>query len=288
MTIICSKCGESFSECDKVGRSLWCKLCWKKCRKEYNFTNRDKRSKYRKLNKDKILIQNQIYRDMNHEQITTASKKYRQENKCRINIKSRKYNKQIKMCILSHYSGGVPYCNHCGEKDIRCLSIDHIEGCGSSHRRELKINFYNWLKQNGMPDGYMVLCFNCQWVKRYINNECNRKNACDYKNVSDYQKKYQKKYQEKLKHEVLCHYSKNDPCCNVCGNIDERSLSIDHIENNGADHRRDMGIVNGSGVGMYRWLRKHNFPNNPPLQVLCMNCQWKKRLAYQLERDFLK
>ena len=33
---------------------------------------------------------------------------------------------------------------------------------------------------------------------------------------------------------------------------------------------------NGSGNSMYEWIIKNKYPNNPPLQVLCMNCNFEK------------
>jgi len=58
--------------------------------------------------------------------------------------------------------------------------------------------------------------------------------------------------------------------CNCCGETEPMFLSIDHIDNNGAQERKS-GLYAGSGYGFYRWLRKSGFP--PGYQVLCMNCQ---------------
>ena len=58
--------------------------------------------------------------------------------------------------------------------------------------------------------------------------------------------------------------------CNCCGESEQLFLSIDHIDNNGAEERRS-GKYNGSGTAFYQWLRKSGFPSG--YQVLCMNCQ---------------
>lgn len=59
--------------------------------------------------------------------------------------------------------------------DIRCLTIDHINGGGTKEREKNKIPsgqaFYTWLKKNGYPDGYQVLCMNCQFIKRITSGE---------------------------------------------------------------------------------------------------------------------
>ena len=58
--------------------------------------------------------------------------------------------------------------------------------------------------------------------------------------------------------------------CNCCGENEPMFLSIDHVDNNGAQERKS-GQYSGSGYSFYRWLRKTGFP--PGYQVLCMNCQ---------------
>ena len=61
--------------------------------------------------------------------------------------------------------------------------------------------------------------------------------------------------------------------CACCGESERLFLSIDHIDNNGAEERKS-GLYSGSGYAFYRWLRKSGFP--PGYQVLCMNCNMGK------------
>ena len=58
--------------------------------------------------------------------------------------------------------------------------------------------------------------------------------------------------------------------CNCCGETERMFLSIDHVNNDGAEERKS-GKYSGSGTAFYTWLRKNNFPSG--YQVLCMNCQ---------------
>lgn len=62
--------------------------------------------------------------------------------------------------------------------------------------------------------------------------------------------------------------------CACCGLEDQPFLSIDHINNDGARHRRQEKLK-GSGYHLYAWLKKHNFPNG--FQVLCYNCNLAKQ-----------
>jgi hypothetical protein len=58
-------------------------------------------------------------------------------------------------------------CACCGEEEKAFLTIDHINGGGSKHRKEIgQSNFYRWLRDNGYPPGFQVLCMNCQWGKK--------------------------------------------------------------------------------------------------------------------------
>lgn len=64
---------------------------------------------------------------------------------------------------LRHYSDGQPKCACCGELQPEFLTFDHVNGKGSQHRRFTKgaslIGY--WLKKNGYPEGFRILCMNC-------------------------------------------------------------------------------------------------------------------------------
>lgn len=73
--------------------------------------------------------------------------------------------------------------------------------------------------------------------------------------------------------------------CKCCGETEPLFLGIDHIDNNGSEHRKDIfkGTVKGAlkgdyrmatGIFTYRWLEKNGFP--PGYQVLCANCNHGK------------
>jgi hypothetical protein len=72
---------------------------------------------------------------------------------------------QNKLLVLTHYSGNPPKCACCGETHVEFLSIDHINGGGERHRKSLNKQsgspFYIWLIKNDFPEGYRVLCLNC-------------------------------------------------------------------------------------------------------------------------------
>lgn len=74
-----------------------------------------------------------------------------------------------------------------------------------------------------------------------------------------------------LKAEVITAYGGR---CVCCGENTFEFLSIDHVNNDGAAHKRMLKSAK-VGQNMYRWLKKHNFPKDG-FQLLCMNCNFAK------------
>ena len=75
---------------------------------------------------------------------------------------------RLKIEVLSRYSDhSLPRCACCLEPDPQFLTIDHVNGGGTQHRKTLRhTSVYDWLKRNRFPAGYQVLCFNCNFAKR--------------------------------------------------------------------------------------------------------------------------
>lgn len=63
-------------------------------------------------------------------------------------------------------------CQCCGESNEVFLAVDHVDGGGNEHRRSAGIGgssaFYRWLRVNGYPDGFQVLCHNCNYAKHAL------------------------------------------------------------------------------------------------------------------------
>lgn len=69
----------------------------------------------------------------------------------------------IRFAVLSHYSNGEPSCECCGERELGFLAIDHINGGGSAHHREVRCPMDVWLFKNHFPSGFRVLCHKCNF-----------------------------------------------------------------------------------------------------------------------------
>lgn len=73
----------------------------------------------------------------------------------------------LKQQVMDAYGGR---CTCCGESNLIFLAIDHINGGGALERRRKGRNgggsrIYMRLRREGWPEGFQVLCFNCNWAK---------------------------------------------------------------------------------------------------------------------------
>lgn len=78
-------------------------------------------------------------------------------------------------------------------------------------------------------------------------------------------------YNARVRDEVFAAYGGYRCSCPGCTETTPEFLQIDHINDDGAEHRR---LINRRKGGMYHWLRKHGYP--PGFQVLCANCNYAK------------
>lgn len=75
------------------------------------------------------------------------------------------------------------------------------------------------------------------------------------------------------KQQVVDHYG---GACACCGDTFIWRLTIDHIDDDGADHRRDEGVKAGGST--YRWLIREDYPMG--FQVLCFSCNSAKHYGH--------
>ena len=81
---------------------------------------------------------------------------------------------------------------------------------------------------------------------------------------------YQKKLRFFNKSLVLEHYGSK---CACCGETEVKFLCVDHINNDGHEHRKSLGGTGGGSI-IIRWIIKNNFPGG--IQILCYNCNMSK------------
>jgi hypothetical protein len=83
----------------------------------------------------------------------------------------------LKLAAFVAYGGPHCSCPGCPEQSsvLDFLTIDHIDGGGNRHRREIGhggVSIYRWLKNNGYPVGYRVLCYNCNAARHHNGGSC--------------------------------------------------------------------------------------------------------------------
>jgi hypothetical protein len=114
------------------------------------------------------------------------SKSYHELHRTEQNLKDRERKQRLKVEVLTHYAvNGVLECECCHEKHLAFLSLDHIGGGGNAHKKRLGIGgseFYKWIKKQGYPAGYRVLCMNCNWGEY----KCRKQGGCPHKRMKNH------------------------------------------------------------------------------------------------------
>jgi hypothetical protein len=78
-----------------------------------------------------------------------------------------------------------------------------------------------------------------------------------------------REYHRQNKKTCFNHYGHICTCCEI--EFDERFLTLDHVNNDGAAHREEIGRSS-----LYRWAIKNYFPNT--LQTHCWGCNQAKEI----------
>ena len=257
----CSKCKlelstEMFTKHSREKDGFY--YCCKKCKAVEDKT-------YYEKHLDKIKFKKQKYYENNKQHIVDKTLRYQKSNPEKVKIYAKTSRKKLKLEVFNYYCNNDVKCQYCDEKELCILTVDHINGGGRQHTKEVG-SLYPWLKLNGYPEGFQILCWNCQFRKKNL----------EAKPLNPTVRQLQKAaYVQKTKHEILEQYGK---ICS-CGESDEIVLTLDHVDDDGAEHRRSIDC---RGFNFYIWLRKNEYPNNPPLKVLCANCQFKKKIGIDL------
>lgn len=86
-----------------------------------------------------------------------------------------------------------------------------------------------------------------------------------YKNGdNERQSQRSSEYYTRLRQEVHTAYGNQCTCCQENNPV---FLTLDHVNNDGAAHRKSLSC---GGAGLLRWARDSNFPQT--LTLLCYNC----------------
>ena len=176
---------------------------------------------------------------------------------------------EVKADVMNAYGGK---CQCCGETDMVFLTIDHVfryTGEGPRSGNPL----YLWLKSHKYPDGYRVLCQSCNFALGKFGYCPHGSLRQPFKERSVQERTIKLREPQrlrnlKLKLAAFNAYGGVHCCC--CGESHHECLTLDHIHNDGAQHRKEL-----DGVPIYKWLKDKRYPAG--FQVLCLNCNCAKR-----------
>jgi hypothetical protein len=132
--------------------------------------DREKRKEKYLKHREKIREKQHEYYEKNKPRIRDMQKEYYEKNKRQIYERNKNNNivwqQKRRLKCLHHYSNDEMKCAICGITDMDVLVIDHIDGGGTRHAKErgtYTSHLYAYLIENNFPEGYRVLCHNCNW-----------------------------------------------------------------------------------------------------------------------------
>lgn len=127
-------------------------------------------SQYWKDNPDKYEAHKKTVREYSKTHPKSKEKNSKNVSSCRQKIRTEILNRLGHKCANPFNFPHPDWCN-----DEHCLQIDHINGGGMQEMRKFKSD-YSYMRfilnqiKAGSKD-YQLLCANCNWIKRFINNE---------------------------------------------------------------------------------------------------------------------
>lgn len=103
--------------------------------------------------------------------------------------------------------------------------------------------------------------------RKYFREYARRWRAKHPDKVKENSKKRDKRYWDA----ILMAYGAR---CNCCGEENIIFLTLDHVNNDGASHRKMVQWKSRGTRGTWLWVINNNFP--PNFQILCYNCNMGK------------
>lgn len=110
------------------------------------------------------------------EKYRAQQRNHRQKHLLLVREQRKQSGVRLKLRVFEAYGGGKCVC--CSEECMTMLTIDHINNDGSQHRQSLakykgaSVDMYRWLEREGFPEGFQVLCYNCNLSKHRNKGVC--------------------------------------------------------------------------------------------------------------------
>lgn len=95
----------------------------------------------------------------------------------------RKIRADLKTKVFAAYGAR---CTCCGETEPQFLTLDHVNGGGNQHRKEIgkgtpcsSDQMMRWVVDNNFPDTMQILCYNCNCGRHRGGGTCPHKQTRD-------------------------------------------------------------------------------------------------------------
>lgn len=127
-------------------------------------TGTEKRIEYQRMyfqaNKERLKEQRRKYYLDNRDYFLQKSNEWYVRNK-----ENRAILMQTKRRVVLEHYGGI--CTCCGESTTQFLAIHHSNNDGYLERKTRKINVFDYLISNNFPEGFEILCHNCNLASAF-------------------------------------------------------------------------------------------------------------------------
>ncbi len=102
-----------------------------------------------------------------------AHERWHKKDKDKIILFNRLYQRQVRKRVIEHYGGIPPSCACCGEGRYEFLSLNHLgpRGSGNIDRKKYRgsqAGVLRFIVKNNFPEGYNVLCYNCNLSRGFL------------------------------------------------------------------------------------------------------------------------
>ena len=149
-----------------------------------------------------------------------------------------------------------------------------LRRCKKCNRERLLIDFPIYDRARGWRRHECRDCHTCRMNIHYLKNKPHRLQRAKERYTANPSavwtperkkraRERGRKYLVKWRQAVFDHYGWE---CACCGETEPIFLTIDHMNNDGAEHRRRDVVA----ISLYRWLVRNGFPEG--FQTLCYNC----------------
>jgi hypothetical protein len=116
-----------------------------------------------------------------------------------------------------------------------------------------------YYKDKNRPNGLYPECKTCVLAKRKSTYNAN---PSKYRAASA-------RHNEGLRRDAFNAYG---GACACCKEQHSEFLTLDHVHNNGKQHRIEVGGTKG----VYQWAKKQGYPQDGSLRILCYNCHMSR------------